>query len=75
MDPPETDDDLVGVLFRFHAETHQKLKKLALQRSLEGTEMTMQSMLADLIDEARAKDLETREDMHDVVRQLIHAAT
>jgi hypothetical protein len=76
LDSVEVTDDQVGILFRFHPETHKRLKKLALVRSLdgsEGTEMTMQSMLATLIDRAKAKDLQTREDMHDVVRQLIFA--
>ena len=69
----EVADDQVGILFRFHVETHDRLKRLTLLRSLDGPEMTMQSMLSDLIDRAKAKDLQTREDMHDVVRQLIFA--
>lgn len=65
------DNEKVPITFRFHVNTHQRLKRLALRRSLDGTDTTMQSMLAALINRAKAKDLETRADMHDVVRQLI----
>jgi hypothetical protein len=75
LDDVEPAAEAVGILFRFHADTHEKLKRLTLQRSLVGPEMTMQSMLSDLIDKAHVKDLQTRADMHDVVRQLIQAAS
>jgi hypothetical protein len=74
LDPVEVkEEEEKGILFRFHLETHDRLKKLTLSRSLSGPEMTMQSMLVALIDKAQAKALETRRDMHDVVRQLIYS--
>lgn len=71
LDPMELEEKGRGIMFRFHTETHDRLKQLAHQCSLRGDEMTMQSMLTKLIDKAKVQDLETRNDMHDVVRQLI----
>lgn len=75
-EPGWESEERIGVMFRFSLETHQRLAKIAVKipSDQQWPTATMCEALTKLIDKATVGDLETRESMHDVVRQLIQNA-